>query len=114
MRKLSLIAGFSLLILLAATPTAEAGSRFAFSFGIGAPVYAPYAYYPAYPPYPVAYPPYYYYSPYYPAPVVTFYGGARYGYRVYGRNYPMRGYYRGHVPPGHAYGRYRSRPYRGR
>ena len=111
MRKVSLIAGFSLLMLLAAAPTAEAGSRFVFSLGIGAPVYMPYGYYPPYPAYPVVYPRYYY-SPYYPAPTVTFYGGVRYGHRVYRRHYADRGYYRGHVPRGHAYGHYKQRRYR--
>ncbi len=109
MKKFSLLAGFSLFMLLALPHAAEARGRFVFSFGIGRPVYVPYGYYapyPAYnyyPPYPVYYAPYYSYY-YYPGPVVRYYGGY-YGPRVY-RGVGRYGYFRGHVPPGHAYGRY--------
>jgi len=107
MKKVSLLAGFSLFMLLAAPHAAEARGRFVFSFGIGAPVVVPYGYYapyPAYyPPYPAYYAPYYYY----PGPVVSYYGGY-YGPRVY-RAVPRHGYYMRHVPRGHAYGRYAPR-----
>ncbi len=112
MKKLSLVAGVVLLIFLAAPHAAEAGSRFVFSFGIGAPVVVPYGYYGPYPsyyyypPYPAYYAPYYY-SPYYAGSYFGAYGGY-YGPRVY-RRYPRYGYYRGHVPPGHAYGHYAVR-----
>ncbi len=109
MKKLSLLAGFLVIIFLAVPQPAQAGSRFVFSFGIGAPVYAPYPYYvpyPAYyyPPYPAYYAPY----PYYAGPVVGYYGGYYRSHGYYGSRgyYRPHNYYRGHVPRGRAYGYY--------
>ncbi len=119
MRKISLLAGFSLLMLLGAAQRAEARGRFVFSMGIGAPAYAPYGYYAPYPgyypPYPGEYPPYSSYGPYYyPAPAVTIYGGSYYGHQAYRRDYPRYGYYSRYVPAGRAYGHYAPRQNRRR
>ena len=117
MRKLSLIAGFALLMFFGVAHTAEARGRFVVSFGIGAPVYMTYGYYradPYYLPYPVAPAPYYYAPYYYPVPSVTFYGGSYYNFRVYNRYYPRYGYGRRYMPPGRAYGHYTPRQYRRR
>jgi len=110
MRKGLVITGFSLLMLVASSMTAEAHGRFGFSFGFGVRHYGHYGYYAYYPGYwypgPYVYRPHFYRS-YYPVPLGSYYYAPYYRYRVYrtyepvyrheGRrhsNYEARRYYR--------------------
>lgn len=124
MKRILLVASFSLVVLLGAVPAAHAGGRVfvSFGFGYGAGYYGPYA--PCCPTYPYAYYP----NPY-PYPYYGFYGS--YGYHsprvvlpYVPRYYPrVRAYtlypsqYRAVRPPrrdggrGRVYGHYVPRTY---
>ncbi len=90
MKKAAVIAGLFLALFLGSMVTAQAGTRFSFSIGVGPVVPYDYYYYPAYPPY--YYSDYYaypYYYPYYRTYVVPQYYSYG-GYRSYDRYYRDR------------------------